>query len=689
VVFPDTSLPEPTNGGFANQEEFRNFVAEQQTGKWNSALHSRPLAEKLEDYKDDTFALCFPLQFPYGHTGMPKDPAVVKLTEREGKSKLLSRNRLDVLRKFLQHQKPCFHFPMFNLIVENCIMKQTMFNSAKMYCNVKCSNGYTMGHKYGEMTSKALERAIMDARQNSSVQHSAAGEAQFLKSIKASCKNLPHSNEAAQEARKIYFSYLMRFGLPAIFLTISPDTLRNFRIMVYSCSAVEKVYGDYKPSDFTDEQILADFHYHRDARFDHPGLCAEEYQRIIHLVIKHLFNWNSEEHQSNGIGIFGELLAWCLATEEQGRKDLHAHILAFIKDWRAILQLLQRKNSCDQISSQLSYADAVRKSKAFYDNACSAQLFQDFVPGKPMDQQAVFWHKDCRGKRVESKMRFTVKPVDDQVLREMRHKVLCHEHNGKVASCQKCNLDFTVNDIIKTALNVHFGTPPNKENPFHFPEGSRIKRLDREVYEMQKDFSWLDGDDLSKARRYFACNALVNVHYTTHANRCFKRGSECYAHLPDQVTDYTQIFYNEEFDLWSDCWGNKEKRYMFRFQPKRALEDIFVNVHNPLVTGLLGWNNNVLGAMNGASVIYVTGYQVKAQQKEELVAFEKVSGVMVKILEKQVRTQNKTQTYCYQFVKPSFLKSKPRLRFTNIRKVGIGLVDLFCSTVLQIFVINS
>jgi len=93
--------------------------------------------------------------------------------------------------------------------------------------------------------------------------------------------------------------------------------------------------------------------------------------------------------------------------------------------------------------------------------------------------------------------------------------------------------------------------------------------------------------------------------------------------------------------------------------------------------------------MNGASVIYVTGYQVKAQQNEELVAFEKVSGVMVKILEKQVRTQNKTQTYCYQFVKPSFLKSKPRLRFTNIRKVGIGLVDLFCSTVLQIFVINS
>ena len=68
VVFPDTTLPDPTNGGFANQEEFRKFVTENQNGHWNSELHSRPLREHLADYKDDTIADAFPLLFPFGYT---------------------------------------------------------------------------------------------------------------------------------------------------------------------------------------------------------------------------------------------------------------------------------------------------------------------------------------------------------------------------------------------------------------------------------------------------------------------------------------------------------------------------------------------------------------------------------------------------------------------------------------------
>ena len=41
VVFPDSSLPEPSNGGFSNQDEFRKFVIQhQKEGNWNSALHT-------------------------------------------------------------------------------------------------------------------------------------------------------------------------------------------------------------------------------------------------------------------------------------------------------------------------------------------------------------------------------------------------------------------------------------------------------------------------------------------------------------------------------------------------------------------------------------------------------------------------------------------------------------------------
>ena len=74
---------------------------------------------------------------------------------------------------------------------------------------------------------------------------------------------------------------------------------------------------------------------------------------------------------------------------------------------------------------------------------------------------------------------------------------------------------------------------------------------------------------------------------------------------------------------------------MFRFQPKRNTEDAFVNTHNPIITSLLGCNNNVLVGMNGRAVFYVTSYNVKSQQKEEKDAYEKVTNILIKILRKQ------------------------------------------------------
>jgi hypothetical protein len=66
--------------------------------------------------------------------------------------------------------------------------------------------------------------------------YSASPEHQILPWIKSTWGRLAHSNEACSDARRIYFSFLIKFGIPAIFLTITPDDLRNFRIVVYSLS---------------------------------------------------------------------------------------------------------------------------------------------------------------------------------------------------------------------------------------------------------------------------------------------------------------------------------------------------------------------------------------------------------------------------------------------------------------------
>ena len=679
VVFPDTSVPEPTNGGFKDQEEFRQYVTNNQDGKWTSALHARPLADRLADYKDDTIADAFPLQFPYGFTGLAGDPIVVKLQEKykEVNKKLLARTRQEVLLKYLQHQKPCFHSAMWNLIVDNMLMKETIFQKTKIFCSVKRSDQTTMGEQYGSMTGEDLEKAIQDVRNNLSVQHSNSKEHRFLKSIRAACGSLPHSNEASLQARQQYFSYLMMFGLPAIFLTISPDDERNFRIVVYALKGTEKANGAIDLNELTDDQILTDFKVRQKARLDHPGLCAEEYERIIQLVIKHIFNWDVEQQKANGIGLFAKIAAWCLATEEQGRKTLHGHFLLFIKDWRRVLNILQRGTGESQGIYGVTFPETVQVAKKFYKNACSAELFADFAPDKALSQKAVFYHPDCRGKRKQGQMRFTVKPVSDQYLREMRHKCMCHTHGGIIASCERCGRKFSVNDIVSSAISTYVG---KNSRTIGFPEGN-VRRLDRFVYEQQKDFTWDKRDNIYKAVRYLAANALTNVHLSTHTKRCFKKGAECYANLPDGVSESVQILYNTESNWWSNWCGRKEKRTMFRFQPRRPIDSVFMNTHNPDLSTVICSNNNVLCGMNGRSVMYVTGYQVKSQQKEEARAFEAVSRILVALLHRQVRNSDRKKKYVsffltlfFPFFYRFFLKTRVQSQIFFLRFNWVSVV---------------
>lgn len=306
-----------------------------------------------------------------------------------------------------------------------------------------------------------------------------------------------------------------------------------------------------------------------------------------------------------------------------------------MKDWGTVLDRLQRKNQVD-VDGEMSYEEAVKKAKKFYKNACSAQLFTDFAPGKKLSEKPVFHHKECRGKRKDNQMRFTVKPVSDQYLREMRHKKHCQTRNGIIGTCEKCQKQFSVNEIVANALSTHIG---KNVKTIRFPEPKTSgsgSRLDRFVYELGKDLSWDKEDGCSRALRYFSANALTNVHLTTHTKRCFKKGPECYADLPDCVSDTVEILFNTGIDAWSNWLGQKEDRSMFRFQPRRPIDSVFMNTHNEILTLSTLANTNVMVGMNGRSVLYVTGYQVKSQQQEEMRAFEAVSRVFVALLERQV-----------------------------------------------------
>ena len=115
------------------------------------------------------------------------------------------------------------------------------------------------------------------------------------------------------------------------------------------------------------------------------------------------------------------------------------------------MDILQQKKDKEESVGNWKIADANRDAKAMFTNACSARLFSDFDVTKPLSSWPVFAHENCCRDRMPKQMQFSVKPVEDQILREMCHKIKNHEHNGQIAACRKCSKYFSINGIIDCA----------------------------------------------------------------------------------------------------------------------------------------------------------------------------------------------------------------------------------------------
>ena len=96
------------------------------------------------------------------------------------------------------------------------------YRSGVMICRSSI-NGVTLGDTLAKFTRDDFTNA------NST---SPAMEP-LLKAITTSCRALGHTPEAAQHARKCYFSLIDHFGLNSLFLSITPDDLCSFRVRLY------------------------------------------------------------------------------------------------------------------------------------------------------------------------------------------------------------------------------------------------------------------------------------------------------------------------------------------------------------------------------------------------------------------------------------------------------------------------
>ena len=455
-------------------------------------LTSRPRREYARDSDSRFLEECFPLQFPYGIGGIDEERTV-------------DVSRKDCLRHYLKLANPFMMQSNFILTVHSMFEKDKALFKALLCCRSKREATNT-GVQIGQLTEEELDEAVRSIQNNNRT--SPAGFA-FLSSLRASCKAMGHTNEAAKVARQKLFSLWNVFGEPSIFFTVSPCDEVNFRIRLYTVP--DSSHQLPTIDNLTDEMCIADYELRKNQRTTYPGAGSFDFDVLMNIVIDDIIGMQNPDG-----GIFGRVAAYSQTVEEQGRKTLHSHFLLWIPELQSrIREMLTTRYGTTQrplVTAIQQYIDSIASTKLHNINQ---------------------GHDGCSENLTE---------CSNQEIRDMRHKVGCKMREGIVASCPNCEKRFNSEqlaiDIMNQSHNIDF------EVDLQSKQLDIKHRLDmvamRHVYDIANVLS-----PEEKEKRLFLINAFFNLHRSVHARSCFKNCDECRFNLPAKAVSQTIIGFNE------------------------------------------------------------------------------------------------------------------------------------------------
>jgi hypothetical protein len=247
-------------------------------------------------------------------------------------------------------------------------------------------------------------------------------------------------------------------------------------------------------------------------------------------MIEHILGWDRKNQISNkNGGAFGVLDAWNTAVEEQGRKTLHSHWILYVKEWSNLLRGLYSKDVRERSRSEnelRNYVDSILSTKLFgLDEhiAMKAYKHECIVRDPPMP-------KIC----------------DDQDLRNLRFK------HGKSSFkddnfliCGNCEKIFSSQELVDNVVTDWFGNT----------EVLRCRL--RLAVKRHSGPSRTINSAKETVMAEFITNALTNLHASTHAKTCFKKGSECRSKLPQRPCVCSKVhFYDDEPIKWWTWMGD-------------------------------------------------------------------------------------------------------------------------------------
>jgi len=130
------------------------------------------------------------------------------------------------------------------------------------------------------------------------------------------------------------------------------------------------------------------------------------------------------------------------------------------------------------------------------------------------------------------KRRTLVNFINDQHLRDMRHRTLCMDLNGEIGECSICKTRCTTSNIIRIDLDRKRRSL-DPSSYLHYDNMTTTSENRLAVYAMTRISKGLQSDEeilLFEISRY-----VYNEHSYKHRPTCFKKGCECRFFYPSEI----------------------------------------------------------------------------------------------------------------------------------------------------------
>ena len=347
VFFPDGTVSS-TTGGQNNLSEFQEMIQAANRNGFDLQFRCDLLKEAVSDFKDNNLVNACLLQFPFGRGGMHE--ARLKHDGSFTKSSDVS--------EYVQHlsllSQRQFHQELFCLILYNLHVKQKMVRSASLRVRNKL-NAQSIAE---EITSEHISLAV-NSRQRRLDGTNRLGES-FLKAVDTVAGSAPHTTEAAKRAKRKGEAMQHTFGIPHFFLTVTPDDDNSYLVQVYSDIMID----DSTPvCELADEELERRAKKRTELRLRHPGVCAFYFELALEIVLEEVLGWDLVRNspREDYTGLFGDVLAFIVSVEEQGRRTLHAHIQFWVDGFTTVRNNLHSENEQLRLSAATEIVERADK----------------------------------------------------------------------------------------------------------------------------------------------------------------------------------------------------------------------------------------------------------------------------------------------------------------------------------------